>query len=86
MFFRLAADQQVKQDYTKPSAAAYTMTVLLKEYYDGDTKKTLNGADASTQDLKFIFPEEKKNKLQDGGIKIRYFQIKTIKNLNLKLF
>ena len=78
MIFHLAADQQVKQDYTKPSAAVYTMKVMVKEYYEGETKKTLTGS-AAAQDVKFIFPEEKKNKLQDGGIKIRYSQIKKLK-------
>ena len=85
MFFLLAADQQVKQDYTKPSAAVYTMTVMVKEYYEGETKKTLTGSDAAAQDVKFIFPEEKKNKLQDGGIKLRYSQIKkTEAKMNFK--
>ena len=48
------------------------MSVLVQKYYEGDTEKTPTETNAATQDVKFIFPEEKKDKLQDGGIKIRY--------------
>ena len=81
--FNLADDQKVKKEYTLPATADYKMKVSVKEYYEGDseTPKTLTGT-ADAQDVKFIFPEEKKNKLQDGGIEIRYSKIKMEKKLN----
>ena len=50
------------------------MKILVEEYYDGDTKKTLTTKDGAAQDVRFIFPEEKTDGKQDGGIQIRYFQ------------
>ena len=70
--FHLADDQKVKQGYTEPDSKEYKMSVLVQKYYEGDTEKTPTETNAATQDVKFIFPEEKKDKLQDGGIKIRY--------------
>ena len=49
------------------------MKLLLTEYYDGDTRKPQTATDGATQDIKFIFPEEKTDGKQDGGIQIRYF-------------
>ena len=49
------------------------MKILVKEYYDGDTAKPQTKTDGAEQDDKFIFPEEKTDGKQDGGIQIRYF-------------
>ena len=68
----LADDQKVTQDYTEPASKDYKMSVLVQKYYEGDAEKSATETDAAKQDVKFIFPEEKKNKLLDGGIKIRY--------------
>ena len=68
----LADDQNVKQDYSEPDSVDYKMSILVQKYYVGDAETSVTEKDAANQDVKFIFPEEKTNKLQDGGIKIRY--------------
>lgn len=50
------------------------MKILVKEYYDGDTPKPQTKTDGALQDVKFLFPEEKTDGNQDGGIQIRYFR------------
>ena len=55
------------------------MKILVDEYYDGDTLKTLTETDGDKQDVKFIFPEEKQDGKQDGGIHIRFFSLKLMK-------
>ena len=49
------------------------MKIKVEEYYDGDTPKPQTKKDEAAQDVKFLFPEEKTDGKQDGGIQIRYF-------------
>ena len=67
-----ASAQSVKVEYTQKDPVVYGMKISVEEYYDGNDKKTQT-KDAAAQDFKFIFPEEKTDGKQDGGIQIRCF-------------
>ena len=60
--------------YTEPDADDYEIKVSVVEYYEDGEKKVPSVTDADQQEVKFIFPEEKKDGSEDGGIHIRYFQ------------
>ena len=57
--------------YTVPAVEDYKVKVSVSEYHDGTKTTTPSKTDPDTQLVKFIFPEEKTDGSQDGGIKIR---------------
>ena len=59
------------EDYTVPAVSGYKLKVWITEYFVGDTSKTPTSTNAETQNVKFVFPEEKKDDAKDGGIQIR---------------
>ena len=63
-----------KAAYTEPDADDYEIKVSVIEYYEDGEKKEPTLTDADQQQVKFIFPEEKKDNAEDGGIRIRYLQ------------
>ena len=73
-----------KASYTNPVADAYKMKVSVTEYYEADkTTSTIpTVTDADQQKVRFIFPEEKTDGSEDGGIHIRYF-FKIIEKINI---
>ena len=59
------------EDYTVPAISGYKMKVWITEYFVGDKSKTPTSTNANTQNVKFVFPEEKQDDAKDGGIQIR---------------